>query len=138
MTDAFITSPIQHDSVFYQELKSHSEIVSVNTYGLSAGILQKQQEVGGVVFKGVNQDFNFEVFNRNLITGKALDFTDKSQIMLSARIAKKFDLIIGDKLTVYFFNGNRPKPRNFIVQGVFETGLEEIDSHFILGDMEML
>lgn len=138
LTDAFITSPIQHDSVFYEELKNHKAIISVNTYGLSAGILQKEQEVGGIVFKGVNEDFNFDVFSLNLTAGQGLDFTDKRQVMLSARIAKKFDLSIGDKLTVYFFNGNRPKPRNFIVQGIFETGLEEIDSHFILGDMAML
>lgn len=138
LTDAFITSPIQHDSVFYEELKNHKAIISVNTYGLSAGILQKEQEVGGIVFKGVNEDFNFDVFSLNLTAGQGLDFADKRQVMLSARIAKKFDLSIGDKLTVYFFNGNRPKPRNFIVQGIFETGLEEIDSHFILGDMAML
>ena len=138
LTDAFITSPIEKDSIFYQELKSHPEITSVNTYGLSAGILQKDQEVGGIVFKGVNEDFNFEIFGRNIVGGKGLDFTDKKQVLLSNRIAKKFDLNLGDQFVVHFFNGNRPKPRKFIVQGIFETGLEEIDSHFILGDMAML
>ena len=138
LTDAFITSPIEKDSSFYQELKEHPSISSVNTYGLSAGILQKDQEVGGIVFKGVNEDFNFEIFGRNIICGKGLDFTDKKQVLLSSRVANKFDINLGDQFIVHFFNGNRPKPRRFVLQGIFETGLEEIDSHFILGDMTIL
>jgi lipoprotein-releasing system permease protein len=138
LTDAFITSPIVKDSVFYDELKNHPDISSVNTYGLSAGILQKNEEVGGIVFKGVNKDFNFDIFGRNLILGNELDFSNKMQVLLSKRIANKFDLELGDKFTVFFFSGNRPKPRKFTVQGIFETGLEEIDDHFLLGDIKML
>ena len=138
LTDAFITSPMLKDSVYYEELQKNPSIKSANTYGLSAGILQKDQEVGGIVFKGVNKDFNFDVFGQNIISGTALDFTDKNQVLLSSRIARKFDLKVGDKFKVHFFNGNRPKPRNFIIQGIFETGLEEIDDHFLLGDMAML
>jgi len=138
LTDAFITSPIEKDTLFYDELKNHPEITSVNTYGLSAGILQKDQEVGGIVFKGVNEDFNFDIFGRNLLNGAAIDFEDHSQVLLSDRIAKKFDLNLGDKFIIHFFSGNRPKPRKFTVQGIFETGLEEIDKHFILGDIAML
>ena len=102
LTDAFITSPIKKDSLFYQELKDHPKISSVNTYGLSAGILQNDHEVGGIVFKGVNEDFNFEIFGRNLILGKVLDFTDNKQVLLSDKIANKFDLSLGDQFTVYF------------------------------------
>ena len=138
LTDAFITSSIELDSAFYQRLNEHPLISSVNTYGLSAGILQKGQEVGGVVFKGVNKDFNFDIFNINKTAGKQIDFKDKKQVMLSNRIAAKFDMVVGDQFTVYFFSGNRPKPRKFILQGIFETGVEEIDEHFILGDISML
>ncbi len=138
LTDAFITSPMLKDSIYYEELKTNPSITSVNTYGLSAGILQKDHEVGGIVFKGVNKDFNFNVFGQNIISGEALDFEDKKQVLVSNRIAKKFDLKVGNKFKVHFFNGNRPKPRLFIVQGIFETGLEEIDDHFLLGDMTML
>lgn len=138
LTDAFITSPIEIDSTFYLELKNNPLISSVNTYGLSAGILQKDNEVGGVVFKGVNKDFNFETFNINKVEGKELDFSDNKQVMLSSRIAAKFDMLVGDKFVVYFFSGNRPKPRKFVLQGIFETGLEEIDDHFMLGDIDIL
>ncbi|MDB4835001.1 ABC transporter permease [Cyclobacteriaceae bacterium] len=138
LTDAFITSPLVYDSTFYKELQDNPQIASVNTYGLSAGIMQKNNEVAGVVFKGVNKDYNFGLFNLNLLEGRAPSFEDKKEVMLSLPLVKKFDVSVGDQFVVYFFTGKRPKPRKFTLVGVFETGLEEIDSHFMLGDIQML
>lgn len=138
LTDAFITSPLVFDSALYRELKAHPEVVSVNTYGLAAGILQENNEVSGVVFKGVNQDFNFNVFATNLVNGRPPSFVDKTEVMLSKKLADRFGLKINDKFSVYFFKGNRPKPRRFTLVGVYQTGIEELDGHFLLGDLELL
>ena len=138
LTDAFITSPISFDSTYYKLLKHHENVLSVNTYGLAAGILQKDSEVSGVVFKGVNKDYNFNIFHENLLKGKIPSFDNKKEILLSNHIARRFDLEVGDGFIINFFSSNRPKPRKFKVCGIYETGLEELDKHFVLGDLEML
>ncbi len=138
LTDAYITSPLKFDSTLYNELKSNPEIVSVNTYGLSAGILQEKNEVVGVVFKGVNEDFNQDIFGQNIIEGRLPSFQDKNEVVLSKKLSQKFQLKVGDKFSVYFFHGSRPKPRRFRLVGIYQTGLEEIDEHFMLGDIQML
>ena len=80
LTDAFITSPMQFDSAYYEVLGNHSNVISVNTYGLAAGILQKNAEVSGVVFKGVNRDYNFKLFQENLIEGAIPTFSNRKEM----------------------------------------------------------
>ena len=58
--------------------------------------------------------------------------------MISQRMANQFHLSVGDKFIINFFSSNRPKPRQFTVCGIYATGLEELDKHFVLGDLQML
>ena len=71
-------------------------------------------------------------FKSYLIKGKCPNFSNKGNdtIVLSKNICKKLNIDVNDKVRSFFISDGRPKQRNFIVGGIYETGLDKIDQQF--------
>ncbi len=106
-----------------------------------AGLLKTENEVQGVLLKGVDESFDIEYFNKNLIAGSFPTFQSHQQysteVVVSARIANYLGLGVGDKLLIYFIQ-NPPRFRNLTVSGIYQTGLQEFDERIIFGDMGLI
>lgn len=98
---------------------------------------QVQQEIHGVVLKGVGSDFNWEFFKNHLVDGRLPNFDStkiSSELLVSSRIARDLNLEVGDKVSTFFVKSQPIKDRQLIV-GIFESGLEEFDRQMIVGDI---
>jgi lipoprotein-releasing system permease protein len=93
-----------------------------------------QQEIRGVMFKGVDSNYDFKFFEQNLVEGRILDFSDSSsafELLVSKKVAQQMQYKIGDRIPVYFVQ-DQPFRRNFEVVGIFETGLEDFDNELAI------
>ena len=102
-------------------------------------LLKSKGEIQGVILKGIGNDFDLERFKKNIISGQFISLADSSyskQIVVSKRIAKKLKLKTGDSLLVYFVQ-NPPRFRKVVITGIYETGLEELDELFVIGDIRL-
>lgn len=135
--NSFEGKPISTNTVV-KSLKGIPEIQHYQPYAFKTAIIKTDEEVYGVVLKGVDKTYDFTPMRQNLIAGKTITFTDtaaSNDIMISSQVASKLRIKLGDKVT-FFFIQNPPRARRFQVKGIFKTGLEEFDQIYVLSDMQ--
>jgi lipoprotein-releasing system permease protein len=60
------------------------------------------------------------------------------EIVLSKNIAAKLNIVIGDQVSLYFFQNNQVQERKLIVVGLFHSGIEEYDLKNVFVDIQLL
>lgn len=126
------------DSVpLVNDLKKIKDLGDIQPIIAKPGILKAEEEVEGIIFKGVSDNYNFNFFKKNLIKGSCPNTTDstrKREIMVSQLLAKKLKLDTGQKVKIFFIN----EPVRVIpckITGIYETGLEESDQVMVIGSL---
>jgi lipoprotein-releasing system permease protein len=116
-------------------------VVHLQEYAHKAGLIKTNEEILGVVIKGVGKTFDTLSFAPNMIEGRFLHFPDSTasnEVVLSKTIANKLKVRTGDQLTVHFFQ-NPPRVRKLTVAGIYETNLSEyFDGKMIVGDIRLV
>lgn len=110
-------------------------------FATKPGIINTNEEVEGVVLKGVDSTYNWNFFNNILVAGKVIDFTDsvesKRQILISKYTANRLNLKVGDDFLMYFIETSLRK-RKFEIVGIYNLGVEEVDKTFVIGDINVI
>lgn len=136
---SFEESPISKNTELYTNKGSIKNIAHIQVFSQKPGLLKTDDEVSGVIVKGIGPDFNLESFKPNIIKGDFISFSDSSyskDILISKKIANKLKLNINDTVLVYFVQ-NPPRYRKLEIKGIYETGLEEFDEFMIIGDIRL-
>lgn len=136
--ESFATNPISKDQKFIPQLQNIQGIRHVQTFGIKLGIIKTKQDIQGVVLKGVDKDYDWTFFKHNITEGNVFTITDSvktNQILISREIASVLKLKTGDNVAMYFIQ-DPPLMRRFVISGIYETGLEEFDKTFIIGDIK--
>jgi lipoprotein-releasing system permease protein len=128
------------DQPFYPGLEKIDGIEHIQVFALKAGIIKTKDELQGVVLKGVGPDYDWTFLKHHLITGSTFEVNDtipSGNILISAVISRKLKLNPGDEVRMYFLSGSetQPRGRKFTVSGIYETGLEEFDEVYVIGDL---
>jgi lipoprotein-releasing system permease protein len=134
---SFETSPISRNQHFYPSLDSVKGIKHIQVFATKPGIIKTKADIQGAIVKGVGSDFDWSFFNENLVEGKSFTVNDSvktDEVLISKYLSFLLKLKVGDRFTMYFID-NRPRPRSFVVSGIYETSLEEFDRQFILADI---
>ena len=135
----FQNSPIELDRGLFSNYSESNKIKNIYPYIISSALVQGDYEsIEGVIFKGVNKDFFYEISNNIISFNESFDLNSNfsKSILISSEINKRLKSKIGDTLTVFFPN-SPPVFRKLIVYGIYETGLEEIDDVIIYGDINI-
>lgn len=133
------TSIIVSDTLL-ETVKNTEGVDYVQAYSFKYGLLSTQDEVQGVLVKGIDENFNRADFEQHLIRGRFPEFPDENygtEVAISEKISNILQLDVGDEVTIFFVQ----KPlrfRKLQITGVYETGLEEIDENVILGDIRLV
>ena len=129
--------PVSKLQDFYPDLQNEEGIRHIQVFGTKPGIIKTDDEIHGVIFKGIGEDFHWDFFRERLKQGSIINITDTTrsdQIIISEYISRLMQLNLDDNVFVYFIQ-DPPRVRRFNVAGIYETGLEELDRIFILGDI---
>lgn len=130
--------PINKNQPFYPHIDTVNGIHHIQYYANKAGILKKEENIHGVILKGVGPDYNWSFFSENIIEGSTLQLSDSlksNETVISTSIADALNLQLGDKITAYFIQ-DPPRVRKFEIVGIYETGMEKFDDHYILIDIQ--
>ena len=121
--------------------ESKAGVKSINPYIMMPGIIKtKNDDIEGIILKGIDEDYNWEAFRSYLKEGEFPQFGLKSnrEILISQQTARRLRVGVGDKLNVYFIKDKDAKTKRFIISGIYRTGLEEYDVKFVFADMTVL
>lgn len=138
--NAFEESPTSKNSDFYKDYPKNNLISHVQVYAHKPGLLKGDEEVEGVLMKGVGPDFDALAFQNSIIVGRFIQFSDSgasNEILVSRKIADKLKLEVGERITMYFVQ-EPPRFRRFEIVGLYETFLENFDDKIIIGDIQSI
>lgn len=137
------STPLSADQDFYPYLDTIDGIKHIQIFATKAGIIKTDNQIEGLVFKGIGGDFDWDYFDSKIISGESfrIEPSEKStDIIVSKSTANRLNLHAGEEVRMYFINNDELKPRGrkFTIVGIFETGLEEFDRMYVLGDIKQV
>ena len=107
-----------------------------------AGMIKTDDEIQGVVLKGVDENYDWSYFNLCLIEGETPQFQAgerSTEVLVSKIIADKMLLDVDDDVRVWFIDKDQQaRGRKFTVKGIFETGLYEFDERYVFADLNQI
>lgn len=138
--------PILAEQNFIKTLQTHHFIKNIQTVAYKPALFQSDkntlnsQEIQSVLIKGVGLDYDFSFFKANLCDGRLPKFraSEASQeVLISKSTADALHYKVGDTIRTFFVK-NQPLRQDFIICGLFETGMEDFDKKIALADIRQI
>ena len=132
--------PISKKQNFYPKFNTVEGINHIQAIASKAGIIRTENAFEGVVFKGVGGDYKWDNIKEYLVEGKLPDFSKKlnEDVVLSEFLANRLKLKVGDSFNTFFMKEGQnklPNIRRFKIVGIFNSGFQEFDATYVLGDI---
>jgi lipoprotein-releasing system permease protein len=134
---SFETAPVSDTQAFVTAIRNLSGIKHMQVFATKAGIIKTDQEMQGVVLKGVGKDYDWSYFSANMVEGSTFSVSDtgrSNSVVISKSIADMLKLKTGDSFAMIFVQ-DPPRMRKFVVSGIYETSLEEFDKIYVFCDI---
>lgn len=132
--------PVSIHQKFYPKFKNIEGINHIQAVATKAGMIRTEAAFEGIVFKGVGKDYNWENLKEYLIQGKIPNLNSdlNNEILISQYLANRLNLKLGDRFNTFFMKEEEnklPNSRRFKIVGIYNSGLQEFDSSYIIGDI---
>lgn len=140
MSNSFEENPFSLQADFVRNYSSIPKIEKVQSFAHKAALIKGDQEVEGVIMKGLGDDFDTLNFQQYLVEGRFLNFPEEgtsNEVVISKYLANRLLLEVGDRIILYFVQ-NPPRYRRVEVVGIYETLLENFDQKIILGELQTI
>jgi lipoprotein-releasing system permease protein len=133
-------TPITKNQEFYPKFNSVAGISHVQAIATKAGIIRTEKAFEGIVFKGVGEDYQWSNIKEYLVAGRLPNLSSQlnSEVLISQFLADRLQLKVGDAFNTFFIKENQnqlPNIRRFKITGIFNSGFQEFDATYILGDI---
>ena len=127
---------------FYPSLDTLPGVKHIQIYATKPGIIETEQDIQGVVVKGVGADHDWTFLGKHLVDGQLPTIGDTSRpidLLLSRYLSNRLQIGTNDTITVYLVKAiDDIRPRKFRVSGLYETGLEQLDHQLVYVDIDHL
>ncbi|MDD5361078.1 MAG: ABC transporter permease [Ignavibacteria bacterium] len=120
------------------------ETRGISAYAQKEGIIRYKENVEGVMLKGIIPESDLSSARFKIISGEynvsPID-TIFSRLVIGNKLAQKMNIKIGAKVIIFGLKGipsplNPPKIKQFIISGIYESGLNDYDDIIIYSDLK--
>lgn len=119
----------------------YPSVAHLQEYAHKPGLIKAEDEVLGILFRGVGRSFSHERFLPYMKAGRFAHLPDSGysrEVVISREIARKLNIELNDEITLHFFQ-NPPRFRKLTVVGLYETNLSEyFDGQMVMGDIRLV
>ena len=132
--------PISKKQDFYPKFTAVPDVDHIQAIASKAGIIRTETAFEGIIFKGVGDDYKWDNIKEYLVSGKLPDYSKNvnQEVVISQFLANRLNLKVGDQFNTFFIKENQiqlPNIRRFKIVGVFNSGFQEFDATYIVGDI---
>lgn len=132
--------PMSINQDFYPNFLDVEGISHIQGVATKFGLIRTETDFDGMVLKGVGMDYDWRYFDEFLVEGELPKFEDNisNKVLISQHLAKRLKFIVGDKFQMLFGKESvdkLPFIRSFTVSGIYNSGFQELDETYILGDI---
>ncbi|MFE3868020.1 ABC transporter permease [Flavobacterium sp. LS2P90] len=135
--------PISKKQDFYPKFTSVPGISHIQAIATKAGIIRTETAFEGIILKGVGKDYQWNNIKEYLVSGKLPDFSKSlnEEVLISQFLANRLNLKVGDSFNTFFIKETQnksPNIRRFKITGIFNSGFQEFDANYVIGDIRHL
>lgn len=132
--------PISTNQDFYPKFTSVAGVKHIQAVASKAGIIRTEKSFEGIVFKGVGKDYDWNNLKEYIKQGRIPELKSNlnNEIILSEYLANRLELSVNDKCNTFFMKEGEnklPNLRSFKIVGIYNSGFQEFDATYILGDI---
>jgi len=132
--------PLSKKQNFYPKFNSVPEVTHIQAIASKAGIIRTETAFEGIILKGVGTDYQWDNIKDYVISGRLPDFSKgiNQEVVISQFLANRLNLKVGDSFNTFFIKENQnqlPNSRRFKITGIFNSGFQEFDATYIIGDI---
>jgi lipoprotein-releasing system permease protein len=134
--------PFDSKTLPISQLRKNKYITHVQPIITKGALIRTKTDVEGVVFKGVDTSYQWKNIEDFLVEGKIPTYKegDINQVLISQFLANRLKLKVGNSFTTFFMKtqGKLPSVRKFTISGIYNSGFQEFDSSYIIGNIQHL
>ena len=135
--------PISTRRADLKQIAAVKGVSHIQFFAEKGGMLKTDDQIQGIIFKGVDAGFDSSFFASNMVEGRLFQLNDtatqaSNEIVISKTVANKLHLKLGDKVRTYFWQGNSYRARAFKLVGIYNTDLSDFDEHYMVGDLRQI
>lgn len=132
-----------YDNTIKQIKDSVPQVTGISPYVQREAVIRYKENIEGILLKGIVQKTDLSTTRSRILKGdfnlEKID-TIFSRLLIGEKLANKLGVSVGTKVIVFGLQGipspmNPPKIKQFIVSGIYETGLREYDDVLIYTDL---
>jgi lipoprotein-releasing system permease protein len=132
--------PISLQQDFYPKFTEVPEVTHIQAVATKTGMIRTESTFEGIVLKGVGKDYDWKSIKGYILEGRLPDVNSNlnNEIIISKFLANRLHLKLGDKFITFFLKNEvnkYPNKRNFEIVGIFDSGFQEFDANYIIGDL---
>lgn len=139
--NSYENSPFDNNLQFLANAKADNDLTGVMPFATKPGIIKANEQIEGVILKGVDKTYDWSFFHSVLESGTVINFADSAaaskQILISRYTADRLKLKTGDDFVMYFVQEPLRK-RKFTIAGIFNSGIDEVDKTFVVADLSLI
>jgi lipoprotein-releasing system permease protein len=130
-------TPISKNQDFYPKFASVPAVEHIQAIASKAGIIRTETAFEGIIFKGVGNDYKWDNIKEYIVQGRIPNVKGdlNEEVVISQFIANRLNLKVGDGFNTFFMKEKGYNLRNFDVVGIFNSGFQEFDATYIIGDI---
>jgi lipoprotein-releasing system permease protein len=121
--------PLVRDIALEKHLRANPQIKHLQTFSIKPGIIRSNGAIEGVLFKGIDKNYDTSFLKTHLVKGRLPAYPDSgrsAEVLISSIQARLLNLEPDSSFVMYFVQ-DPPKARKFTVSGIYDTGLGEND-----------
>ncbi len=140
MNRSYEAIPVTDEWSYLNEIPRYEGVDAVYPFITKPGVIKENDEIEAVVLKGIDHTYDWSFFNKYITQGSIIPIDPDNKnngIVLSAYIATRLNLKVGDNVDMFFMQ----KPvrlRRFELKGIYETNLKTYDELYALVDLRHL
>ncbi len=136
-------TPISIHQSFYPKFTTVEGVSHVQAVATKAGIIRTATAFEGIIYKGVGKEYLWNNIQEYIVSGRVPDFLHQlnNEVLISQFLANRLNLKLGDNFNTFFMKDNNnqlPNLRVFKIVGIYNSGFQEFDAAYILGDIRHL
>lgn len=122
-------------------ITSQGGVAHVESFIVVPSIVADKSQFEGLLLKGVGIDYDINRMVSYIKEGEFVDLSAEKpsrDMVVSQRTADRMGYTVGQKVNVNFMLDEEPIKRQFLISGIYNTGLDEYDRRFALVDGRIL
>lgn len=139
--DSYTETPVDA-SELQRKLAGISGIQHIQSYVSKAGIIKTENDILGIVLKGVDPKYDLSFIAKHMMFGRlpkigGEDSVSVKEMVISSQVASALRLKTNDTTTIYFIE-DPPRVRKMVITGIYNTGLGEFDKLYGFCDIQVV